>query len=69
MLSIFGPQSSGKSTLLNELFETNLETLSDTAVRQRTTSGIQMSHSICDGLNILSLDCEGTDSKERHLLR
>ena len=62
-VSIIGCQSSGKSTLLNNLFQTNFEVMSDDKGRGQTTKGIWTS--LCTKNGVLILDCEGTDSKER----
>jgi predicted GTPase len=66
-VAVIGCQSSGKSTLLNRLFETKFETMDNTAGRQQTTKGIWMAKSTMDGGDNLNLvfDIEGTDSKER----
>ena len=62
-LGIIGCQSSGKSTLLNHVFSTNFEIMSDDKGRAQTTKGIWV------GLNkefkVILFDVEGTDSKER----
>ena len=57
-----GSQSTGKSTLLNALFGTSFDVMSDSQRRQ-TTKGIWM----CRGLNmnVLIMDVEGTDGRER----
>ncbi|KAL9598165.1 MAG: hypothetical protein Q9219_004662 [cf. Caloplaca sp. 3 TL-2023] len=73
LISVFGSQSTGKSTLLNHLFGTEFGVMSETE-RKQTTKGIWMSrnkrvHS--DGMaknmadNILVMDVEGTDGRER----
>lgn len=77
LISVFGSQSTGKSTLLNHLFGTEFDIMSETE-RKQTTKGIWMSvnkrdHS--DGgtgsevqkmaNNILVMDVEGTDGRER----
>lgn len=62
-VAIIGCQSSGKSTLLNSLFETNFQVMSDDKGRGQTTQGIWISFST--EYNLMILDCEGTDSKER----
>jgi len=62
-VAIIGCQSSGKSTLLNNLFQTKFEVMSDDKGRGQTTKGIWTSLSLNN--KILILDCEGTDSKER----
>ena len=62
-IGIIGCQSSGKSTLLNHVFNTNFEIMSDDKGRAQTTKGIWV------GLNkefkVIIFDVEGTDSKER----
>ncbi|GAC74522.1 hypothetical protein PANT_12d00012 [Moesziomyces antarcticus T-34] len=62
LCAVLGSQSTGKSTLLNKLFGTNFDVMSETA-RQQTTKGIWM----CKGLkmNVLVMDVEGTDGRER----
>ncbi|KAF4123590.1 GTPase [Geosmithia morbida] len=71
LISVFGSQSTGKSTLLNALFGTEFSVMSETA-RQQTTKGIWMSKNkreqsggtrVAD--NILVMDVEGTDGRER----
>ncbi|KAK7752361.1 Dynamin-like GTPase that mediates homotypic ER fusion [Diatrype stigma] len=66
LISVFGSQSTGKSTLLNSLFGTEFSVMSETERRQ-TTKGIWMSKnkrpSMAD--NILVMDVEGTDGRER----
>jgi GTPase Era involved in 16S rRNA processing len=68
---VFGSQSTGKSTLLNHLFGTEFNVMDETA-RQQTTKGIWMSRAQerddgKDGMgkNILVMDVEGTDGRER----
>lgn len=73
LISVFGSQSTGKSTLLNHLFGTEFSVMSESERRQ-TTKGIWMSKNkkessessevkIAD--NILVMDVEGTDGRER----
>jgi hypothetical protein len=62
-IAIIGAQSSGKSTLLNNLFDTTFEVMNDEVGRGQTTKGIWVAENIPH--RILILDCEGTDSKER----
>ncbi|KAG8980798.1 Dynamin-like GTPase that mediates homotypic ER fusion [Tulasnella sp. JGI-2019a] len=62
VVSIFGSQSTGKSTLLNALFGTTFGVM-DGAQRQQTTRGIWMSPA--KDAPILVMDVEGTDSRER----
>ncbi|KAI9158396.1 Protein SEY1 [Paramyrothecium foliicola] len=71
IISVFGSQSTGKSTLLNNLFGTEFSVMSESERRQ-TTKGIWMSKNkreksagtkMAD--NILVMDVEGTDGRER----
>lgn len=75
IVSVFGSQSTGKSTLLNRLFHTNFDVM-DEANRQQTTKGIWMAYSNIiatsngplpskGGENIFVMDVEGTDGRER----
>ncbi|KAI9864750.1 MAG: Dynamin-like GTPase that mediates homotypic ER fusion [Vezdaea acicularis] len=74
LISVFGSQSTGKSTLLNHLFGTEFGVMSESERRQ-TTKGIWMSKNKrenADGPktyrmaeNILVMDVEGTDGRER----
>jgi len=63
ILSVLGSQSSGKSTLLNHLFHTGFAVLDAKSGIHQTTLGIWASPG--DTKNIMVLDVEGTDSKER----
>ncbi|KAF9877684.1 GTP-binding protein sey1 [Colletotrichum karsti] len=68
LISVFGSQSTGKSTLLNNLFGTDFSVMSET-MRQQTTKGIWMSKNKKESAgmaeNILVMDVEGTDGRER----
>ncbi|KAL1306423.1 hypothetical protein AAFC00_005124 [Neodothiora populina] len=75
IISVFGSQSTGKSTLLNALFGTGFGVMSETERRQ-TTKGIWMSKNKKEqpdastgrarmAENILVMDVEGTDGRER----
>ncbi|KAH7112155.1 RHD3/Sey1 [Dendryphion nanum] len=70
LISVFGSQSTGKSTLLNYLFGTQFGVMSEQERRQ-TTKGIWMSKNKKEGNgrtmaeNILVMDVEGTDGRER----
>jgi len=73
LISVFGSQSTGKSTLLNHLFGTQFSVMSESERRQ-TTKGIWMSKNKKEGSNangvkmaenILVMDVEGTDGRER----
>ncbi|VFQ65462.1 unnamed protein product [Cuscuta campestris] len=65
VVSIMGPQSSGKSTLLNHLFHTNFQEMDAFRGRSQTTKGIWMAR--CVGIEpcTLVMDLEGTDGRER----
>ncbi|KAH9971141.1 RHD3/Sey1 [Lactifluus volemus] len=62
LVAVFGSQSTGKSTLLNQLFGTNFDVM-DNSKRQQTTKGIWMCRD--RDKNILVMDVEGTDGRER----
>ncbi|KAI9790118.1 MAG: Dynamin-like GTPase that mediates homotypic ER fusion [Piccolia ochrophora] len=74
LISVFGSQSTGKSTLLNHLFGTEFGVMSESDRRQ-TTKGIWMSKNKRErtegdiprkmASNILVMDVEGTDGRER----
>ncbi|KAF2861207.1 root hair defective 3 GTP-binding protein [Piedraia hortae CBS 480.64] len=66
LISVFGSQSTGKSTLLNYLFGTQFGVMSEQERRQ-TTKGIWMSKNKKEKMadNILVMDVEGTDGRER----
>lgn len=71
LISVFGSQSTGKSTLLNHLFKTSFGVMSENERRQ-TTKGIWMSKNKRENQgektmadNILVMDVEGTDGRER----
>ncbi|KAK9155118.1 hypothetical protein Sjap_002598 [Stephania japonica] len=65
VVSIMGPQSSGKSTLLNHLFGTNFREMDAFKGRSQTTRGIWLAK--CTGIEpcTLVMDLEGTDGRER----
>ncbi|XP_076896400.1 protein ROOT HAIR DEFECTIVE 3-like [Bidens hawaiensis] len=65
IVSIMGPQSSGKSTLLNHLFHTNFKEMDAFKGRSQTTKGIWMAR--CTGIEpcTVVMDLEGTDGRER----
>ncbi|KAK0612814.1 RHD3/Sey1 [Bombardia bombarda] len=73
LISVFGSQSTGKSTLLNHLFGTEFSVMAESERRQ-TTKGIWLSKNKREGAkggdtsmaeNILVMDVEGTDGRER----
>ena len=63
ILGIIGAQSSGKSTLLNAMFTTDFQTLDESVRRGQTTKGIWVGKD--PQSNLLVLDIEGSDSRER----
>ncbi|GKD54280.1 root hair defective 3-like protein, partial [Tanacetum coccineum] len=65
VVAIMGPQSSGKSTLLNNLFHTNFREMDAYRGRSQTTKGIWMAR--CVGIEpcTIVMDLEGTDGRER----
>ncbi|ODV77171.1 putative stress-related vesicular transport protein [Suhomyces tanzawaensis NRRL Y-17324] len=72
IISVFGSQSTGKSTLLNRLFNTNFDVMEESR-RQQTTKGIWMAvspevsttSSKKSTENVFVMDVEGTDGRER----
>lgn len=76
IVAVFGSQSTGKSTLLNHLFNTNFGVMDETS-RQQTTKGIWLAVSPGVSSNtpysesstvedkIVVMDVEGTDGTER----
>ncbi|KAH3668094.1 hypothetical protein OGAPHI_001848 [Ogataea philodendri] len=76
IVSVFGSQSTGKSTLLNRLFGTQFDVMDETK-RQQTTKGIWISHAnyIASTLvesgrldnenHLFVLDVEGVDGREK----
>ncbi|KAL6939355.1 hypothetical protein ACO0RG_003192 [Hanseniaspora osmophila] len=75
VISVFGSQSSGKSTLLNNLFHTNFDTMDAQVKRQQTTKGIWLGHAkevattasehMKPDRDLFVLDVEGSDGAER----
>ncbi|KAJ0081002.1 hypothetical protein Patl1_11822 [Pistacia atlantica] len=65
VVAIMGPQSSGKSTLLNHLFHTNFREMDAFRGRSQTTKGIWLAK--CVGIEpfTIAMDLEGTDGRER----
>ncbi|KAL8260798.1 hypothetical protein R6Q59_024847 [Mikania micrantha] len=65
VVAIMGPQSSGKSTLLNNLFHTNFKEMDAYRGRSQTTKGIWLAR--CVGIEpcTIVMDLEGTDGRER----
>ncbi|MCH0629526.1 hypothetical protein JNB11_06095 [Kocuria palustris] len=74
IISVFGSQLTGKSTLLNRLFHTDFDTMDDSQGRAQTTKGIWMAYSpaitstnakLKNNDHIFVMDVEGTDGRER----
>lgn len=67
VISIFGSQSSGKSTLLNNLFNTKFQTMDEQIQRRQTTKGIWLSKRGFPNStkNLLIMDVEGSDGVEK----
>ncbi|ESR61974.1 hypothetical protein CICLE_v10014270mg [Citrus x clementina] len=65
VVAIMGPQSSGKSTLMNHLFHTNFREMDAFRGRSQTTKGIWIAK--CVGIEpfTIAMDLEGSDSRER----
>ena len=68
LISVFGSQSTGKSTLLNALFNTDFNVMHE-AERKQTTKGVWLSKNKSTAAkmaeNIMVMDVEGTDGRER----
>eukprot|EP00227_Mantoniella_beaufortii_P017470 CAMPEP_0197578866 /NCGR_PEP_ID=MMETSP1326-20131121/2974_1 /TAXON_ID=1155430 /ORGANISM="Genus nov. species nov., Strain RCC2288" /LENGTH=959 /DNA_ID=CAMNT_0043142149 /DNA_START=252 /DNA_END=3131 /DNA_ORIENTATION=+ len=66
VVAIMGPQSSGKSTLMNHVFGTNFDEMNHEMGRSQTTKGVWMAKaSKPEGFPTLVMDLEGTDGRER----
>ncbi|XP_027088942.1 protein ROOT HAIR DEFECTIVE 3 homolog 2 isoform X1 [Coffea arabica] len=65
VVAIMGPQSSGKSTLLNHLFYTNLREMDAFKGRSQTTKGIWIAKAVGIEPFTVVMDLEGTDGRER----
>ncbi|EGG17413.1 hypothetical protein DFA_08408 [Cavenderia fasciculata] len=66
VIAILGPQSSGKSTLLNILFNTKFAVMDSHTGRKQTTQGVWMGIANVESPEtFLILDVEGTDGRER----
>jgi energy-coupling factor transporter ATP-binding protein EcfA2 len=65
VVAIMGPQSSGKSTLLNHLFGTKFKEMDALTGRNQTTKGVWLQKA--EGIDpcTLVVDLEGTDGRER----
>ncbi|KAG5223399.1 protein ROOT HAIR DEFECTIVE [Salix suchowensis] len=65
VVAIMGPQSGGKSTLLNKLFQTDFRMMDADDGRNQTTQGIWTAKGIGIEPFTIAIDVEGTDSRER----
>ncbi|XP_073109718.1 protein ROOT HAIR DEFECTIVE 3 isoform X2 [Elaeis guineensis] len=65
VVSIMGPQSSGKSTLLNHLFGTNFKEMDAFKGRDQITKGIWIAKGVGIEPFTIVMDTEGTDARER----
>ncbi|KAK1421919.1 hypothetical protein QVD17_24652 [Tagetes erecta] len=65
IVSIMGPQNSGKSKLMNHLFHTNFKEMNASLGMKQTTQGIWIAK--CNDIKpcTIVMDIEGTDGKER----
>ncbi|XP_004293731.1 PREDICTED: protein ROOT HAIR DEFECTIVE 3 homolog 2 [Fragaria vesca subsp. vesca] len=65
VVAIMGPQSSGKSTLMNQLFHTKFREMDAFTGRSQTTKGVWIAK--CVGIEpcTIGMDLEGTDGRER----
>mmetsp|Transcript_28564 Transcript_28564/g.54544 ORF Transcript_28564/g.54544 Transcript_28564/m.54544 type:complete len:853 (-) Transcript_28564:629-3187(-) len=64
-VAIMGPQSSGKSTLLNTVFGTSFVEMDAMCGRSRTTQGVWMAKANHIANSVLVMDLEGSDGRER----
>mmetsp|Transcript_5404 Transcript_5404/g.14499 ORF Transcript_5404/g.14499 Transcript_5404/m.14499 type:complete len:807 (+) Transcript_5404:31-2451(+) len=62
-VAVIGPQSSGKSTLLNLLFDMRFLTMDEAQGRYQVTQGVWLGYDA--ETSTIILDLEGTDSRER----
>lgn len=65
VVAIIGPQSSGKSTLMNHVFGTDFKMLNANKGRGQTTKGIWIAKSSEIEPFTIAMDLEGTDSSAR----
>ncbi|KAI9197925.1 hypothetical protein LWI28_006806 [Acer negundo] len=65
VVAIMGPQSSGKSTLMNHLFHTNFREMDAYRGRSQTTKGIWIAKCVGIEPSTIAMDLEGTDGRER----
>ncbi|CAM6108763.1 unnamed protein product [Calypogeia fissa] len=65
VVAIMGPQSSGKSTLLNHLFKTSFREMDAYTGRSQTTQGVWVARAAGIQPCTIVMDLEGTDGRER----
>ncbi|KAK8468833.1 hypothetical protein PHAVU_006G130800 [Phaseolus vulgaris] len=65
VVAIMGPQSSGKSTLMNHLFHTSFREMDAFRGRSQTTKGIWIAKCVGIEPSTIAMDLEGTDGRER----
>ncbi|KAK7246108.1 hypothetical protein RIF29_40967 [Crotalaria pallida] len=65
VVAIMGPQSSGKSTLMNHLFHTTFREMDAFRGRSQTTKGIWIANCVGIEPRTIAMDLEGTDGRER----
>lgn len=65
VVAIMGPQSSGKSTLLNHLFSTSFREMDAFSGRSQTTQGVWLARAAHINPTTIVMDLEGTDGRER----
>ncbi|QCD77264.1 hypothetical protein DEO72_LG1g886 [Vigna unguiculata] len=65
VVAIMGPQSSGKSTLMNHLFHTSFREMDAFRGRSQTTKGIWIAKCVGIEPTTIAMDLEGTDGRER----
>ncbi|KAJ8758683.1 hypothetical protein K2173_000404 [Erythroxylum novogranatense] len=65
VVAIMGPQSSGKSTLMNHLFRTRFREMDAYRGRSQTTKGIWIAKCVDVEPFTIAMDLEGTDGRER----
>ncbi|KAG4387719.1 hypothetical protein GLYMA_09G021400v4 [Glycine max] len=65
VVAIMGPQSTGKSTLMNHLFHTSFREMDAFRGRSQTTKGIWIAKCVGIEPSTIAMDLEGTDGRER----
>ncbi|KAB2600267.1 protein ROOT HAIR DEFECTIVE 3 2-like [Pyrus ussuriensis x Pyrus communis] len=65
VVAIMGPQSGGKSTLMNHLFATGFQEMKIECGKSQTTKGIWIAKCVDIEPCTIAMDLEGSDSSER----